>query len=161
MFSVLAFAYQPGASELESKVGAMEVRISQLKEDPVPKTSLILATKDSIITLKSQIVEAKEAELDLVRRQQSLREDNRSILGMIAFGLLIVAIFAMTFLALFARRLELQKGQGVFQLLAQDLQTGLSPEAESDKNKFRVHFIVWLSVIIMFASMCMYLFRVI
>ena len=146
--------------ELQQKVTDLTGQLEKLQADSTSSAELIVSMKDSIITLKDQMVEVQKAEIASVRRQQSMREDNRATLGMIAFGLLLVTAMAVAFLGLFARRLELQKGQGVFQLLANDLQTGLSPDQETNKQKFRVHFIVWISVIIMFASMCMYLFRV-
>lgn len=145
---------------MQQKVTDLTSQLEKLQTDSTSRPELIVSIKDSIINLKDQMVEVQKAEIASVRRQQSMREDNRATLGMIAFGLLLVAAMAVAFLGLFARRLELQKGEGVFQLLANDLQTELSPVPEKDKGRFRIHFIVWLSVIIMFISMCMYLVRV-
>ena len=79
---------------------------------------------------------------------------------MIAFGMLMVAALSIAFVLLFGKRLKLQEGSGVMQVLANDLQATISPEEEKNKGRIKVHFLVWISAIIMFVSMVMYLFRV-
>lgn len=146
--------------ELHLRITALEAELVGMESDSTSKVNHVLAIKDSIIALQSRIVEIKETTISGLQRQQSSRTDNRETLGMIAFGMLMVAALSIAFVLLFGKRLKLQEGSGVMQVLANDLQATISPEEEKNKGRIKVHFLVWISAIIMFVSMVMYLFRV-
>ena len=160
MMTLTSSAYEPGVSELEPRIIALELEVSRMELDTNVTVAQILEMKDSIIDIQKRIFEAKEASINALRRQQSSRTDNRETLGFIAFGMLLVAVLSFGFVYLFGKRLKMQEGAGVLQVLANDLQASLSPEEQNSRKNKRVHFLVWLSVIIMFMSMVMYLFRV-
>ncbi|MFT4680281.1 MAG: hypothetical protein ACI9YU_000109 [Flavobacteriales bacterium] len=155
-----SFAYEPGVEELNARIETLEYDLIVMEADSNSNVAKALAIKDSIIVLQNRIVDSKESTIIGLRRQQSTRTDNRETLGMIAFGLMLIAVLSLGFVLLFGKRLQLQEGTGVMQVLANDLQETVSPENETNRSRFKVHFLVWISVIIMFFSMVMYLFRV-
>jgi hypothetical protein len=158
--SISSFGYEPGFEELSSRIETLEAELIGMKTDSSSNVEQAFAIKDSIIVLQSRIVELKESTISGLKRQQSSRTDNRETLGMIAFGLMLIAVLSIGFVLLFGKRLKLQEGLGVMQVLANDLQAIVSPEEEKNRSRFKVHFLVWISAIIMFFSMVMYLFRV-
>ena len=160
LLSLSSIAYEPGVSELESRIIGLESELAKLEVDSTASSTQVVSIKDSIIELQGRIVEMKESTINGLRRQQSLRKDNRETLGVIAFGMLLVALLSIVFVILFGKRFRLQEGVGLMQILADDLQRTVSPDKEKNKGRTRVHFLVWFSVIIMFSSMVMYLFRV-
>jgi hypothetical protein len=158
--SMSAYAYEPGVEELRTKIKILETELVGMEADSNSNVGQVSAIKDSIIVLQDRIVDIKETTISGLRRQQSIRTDNRETLGMIAFGLMLIAVLSLGFVLLFGKRLKLQEGYGIMEVLANDLHATVSPEEEKNQKRFKVHFLVWVSVIFMFFSLVMYLFRV-
>ncbi len=145
---------------MEQRIDLLEEQLAKWATDSTHSELEALAIKDTIIQLQARIVEMKDATITGLRRYQSLRGDNRKTLGIIAFCLLLLTLFAFSFVLLFSNRLKLQGGTGVMGMLAGDLRNRVSAEKPAGPDRTKVHFLVWISVIIMFFSLVMYLFEV-
>lgn len=159
-FSHQAQAYQPGVEELENTISSLESRSEILNLSDSLQLTEFKILQDSISSLKDQIIELNQETIDSLRRQRSLEGNDRSFVNTAAFFLLLITLLCGTFLFAFRNRLRSTESVGLVKLLAGDITRQHAPEKESDPAKRKVHFLVALSVALMFGSLLMYLWRV-